>query len=120
MLKPFPFLCLLSVVEADIQPTPAQTRVKILSEALPFIQKFRGKTIVVKYGGAAMKSEALQPSVITDLVLLSCVGMRIVFVHGGGPDINQWLDKPNFLHGLRVTDASTMEIVSKSINILWP
>ncbi|GAA0141615.1 hypothetical protein LIER_35420 [Lithospermum erythrorhizon] len=105
-----------SVVEPDIQSTPAQTRVKILSEALPFIQKFRGKTIVVKYGGAAMKSEALQASVITDLVLLSCVGMRIVFVHGGGPEINQWLDKlglkPNFLNGLRVTDASTMEIVS--------
>ncbi|CAH9070389.1 unnamed protein product [Cuscuta europaea] len=96
--------------------TPAPTRVKILSEALPFIQRFRGKTIVVKYGGAAMKSERLQASVITDLVLLSCVGIRIVFVHGGGPEINQWLGRlgiqPNFLDGLRVTDASTMEIVS--------
>ncbi|XP_009591315.1 uncharacterized protein [Nicotiana tomentosiformis] len=105
-----------SIVAPEIQPFPAATRVKILSEALPFIQKFRGKTIVVKYGGAAMKSEALQASVIADLVLLSCVGMRIVFVHGGGPEINQWLGKmgikPNFLNGLRVTDASTMEIVS--------
>ncbi|XP_055832199.1 acetylglutamate kinase, chloroplastic [Solanum dulcamara] len=105
-----------SVIAPDIQSFPAATRVKILSEALPFIQKFRGKTIVVKYGGAAMKSEALQASVIADLVLLSCVGMRIVFVHGGGPEINQWLGKlgikPNFLNGLRVTDASTMEIVS--------
>ncbi|KAL6986932.1 acetylglutamate kinase [Sarracenia purpurea var. burkii] len=95
---------------------PAQLRVSIYSESLPFIQKFRGKTIVVKYGGAAMKSESLQSSVISDLVLLSCVGLRIVFVHGGGPEINQWLVRlgiqPNFLNGLRVTDASTMEIVS--------
>ncbi|KAL2241217.1 acetylglutamate kinase, chloroplastic [Sesamum indicum] len=102
--------------EIDKDPTSAQNRVKILSEALPFIQKFRGKTIVVKYGGAAMKSEVLQASVIADIVLLSCVGLRIVFVHGGGPEINQWLGRlniqPNFLNGLRVTDASTMEIVS--------
>ncbi|PIN21055.1 Acetylglutamate kinase [Handroanthus impetiginosus] len=63
-----------------------------------------------------MKSEALQASVIADIVLLSCVGLHIVFVHGGGPEINQWLGRlniqPNFLNGLRVTDASTMEIVS--------
>ncbi|XP_074294350.1 uncharacterized protein LOC141622195 [Silene latifolia] len=96
--------------------SPAQSRVDILSESLPYLQKFRGKTIVVKYGGAAMKSESLQASVINDLVLLSCVGIRPVFVHGGGPEINFWLDKiglkPNFLNGLRVTDASTMEIVT--------
>ncbi|KAL9225529.1 hypothetical protein vseg_001438 [Gypsophila vaccaria] len=96
--------------------SPAQTRVDILSESLPYLQKFRGKTIVVKYGGAAMKSESLQASVINDLVLLSCVGIRPIFVHGGGPEINLWLDriglKPNFLNGLRVTDASTMEIVT--------
>ncbi|XP_042503037.1 acetylglutamate kinase-like [Macadamia integrifolia] len=95
--------------------TPAHIRVDILSESLPFIQKFRGKTIVVKYGGAAMKSQTLQASVINDLVLLSCVGLRPVFVHGGGPEINSWLGKlglqPNFLNGLRVTDSSTMEIV---------
>ncbi|XP_023772352.1 acetylglutamate kinase, chloroplastic [Lactuca sativa] len=105
-----------SVLTESLSTTPANARVKILSEALPFIQKFRGKTVVVKYGGAAMKSEALQRSVITDLVLLSCIGLRIVFVHGGGPEINQWLNrlgiKPNFLNGLRVTDESTMEIVS--------
>ncbi|CAA0823748.1 Acetylglutamate kinase- chloroplastic [Striga hermonthica] len=93
-----------------------QTRVEILSEALPYIQKFRGKTIVVKYGGAAMKSESLRASVVADIVLLACVGLRIVLVHGGGPEINQWLTRlgiePNFLDGLRVTDASTMEIVS--------
>nr|XP_043609830.1 acetylglutamate kinase, chloroplastic-like [Erigeron canadensis] len=105
-----------SVLTETLSTAPAKTRVKILSEALPFIQKFRGKTVVVKYGGAAMKSEALQSSVIADLVLLSCIGLRIVFVHGGGPEINQWLNRlgiqPNFLNGLRVTDASTMEIVS--------
>ncbi|XP_068662763.1 acetylglutamate kinase, chloroplastic [Aristolochia californica] len=99
---------------ADTQ-TPGQTRVDILSESLPFIQRFRGKTIVVKYGGAAMKSRTLQTSVINDLVLLACVGLRPVFVHGGGPEINGWLTRlgiqPQFLDGLRVTDASTMEIV---------
>nr|GLL38738.1 acetylglutamate kinase, chloroplastic-like [Ipomoea trifida] len=118
--NPFLNSCLKTSLESIVAPvpfsTPAPTRVKILSEALPFIQKFRGKTVIVKYGGAAMKSEALQASVIADLVLLSCVGLRIVFVHGGGPEINQWLGrlgiKPNFLNGLRVTDASTMEIVS--------
>ncbi|CAI9109024.1 OLC1v1008755C1 [Oldenlandia corymbosa var. corymbosa] len=105
-----------SIVTPESHPVLAQNRVNILSEALPFIQKFRGKTIVVKYGGAAMKSEALQASVISDLVLLSCVGLRIIFVHGGGPEINQLLGrlglKPNFVNGLRVTDAATMEVVS--------
>lgn len=107
-----------SVIAPEItkDSTSAQSRVEILSEALPYIQKFRGKTIVVKYGGAAMTSEALQASVIADIVLLSCVGIRIVFVHGGGPMINEWLGKldikPKFVNGLRVTDASTMEIVS--------
>ncbi|KAG6649497.1 hypothetical protein CIPAW_07G216400 [Carya illinoinensis] len=96
--------------------SPGQFRVDILSEALPFIQKFRGKTIVVKYGGAAMKSQALQASVVNDLVLLSCVGLRPVLVHGGGPEINLWLKRLNieavFRDGLRVTDSETMEIVS--------
>jgi acetylglutamate kinase len=90
-------------------------RVDILAEALPFIQRFQGKTVVVKYGGAAMKDESLKDGVIKDLVLLSCVGMRPVLVHGGGPEINQWLTKlgiqPNFKNGLRVTDAATMEVV---------
>ncbi|CAM8897470.1 unnamed protein product [Rhodiola kirilowii] len=111
--------CIKSVVTntsiEPLTPSQAQTRVDILSESLPFIQKFRGKTIVVKYGGAAMKSEELQASVINDIVLLSVVGLRPVLVHGGGPEINQWLSRlgiePVFLDGLRVTDASTMEIV---------
>nr|GMD58424.1 acetylglutamate kinase, chloroplastic [Ipomoea batatas] len=75
--NPFLNSCLKTSLESIVAPvpfsTPAPTRVKILSEALPFIQKFRGKTVIVKYGGAAMKSEALQASVIADLVLLSCV-----------------------------------------------
>ena len=90
-------------------------RVDILAEALPFIQRFQGKTVVVKYGGAAMKDESLKDGVIKDLVLLSCVGMKCVLVHGGGPEINQWLAKvgiePHFKNGLRVTDAATMEVV---------
>ncbi|PPS00294.1 hypothetical protein GOBAR_AA20366 [Gossypium barbadense] len=93
-----------------------QLRVRILSESLPYIQKFRGKTIVVKYGGAAMKSAELNASVVRDLVLLSCVGLRPVLVHGGGPEINVLLNQLNipaqFRDGLRVTDARTMEVVS--------
>lgn len=82
-------------------------RVRILSEALPYLQQFRGRTIVVKYGGAAMKDPTLKAGVINDLVLLSCVGVKPVLVHGGGPEINAWLEKvnikPNFKNGLRVT-----------------
>lgn len=93
----------------------ALNRVSVLSESLPYIQRFRGKTVVVKYGGAAMKSPQLRESVINDLVLLSCVGLRMVLVHGGGPEINSWLAKinvePKFINGLRVTDGSTMELV---------
>ncbi|XP_065872223.1 acetylglutamate kinase, chloroplastic [Euphorbia lathyris] len=93
-----------------------RSRVDILSESLPYIQKFRGKTIVVKYGGAAMKIPELKASVVSDLVLLSCVGLRPVLVHGGGPEINNWLQQlniePAFHEGLRITDAKTMEIVS--------
>ncbi|KAG0629267.1 hypothetical protein M758_1G090000 [Ceratodon purpureus] len=94
---------------------PGKERVDILAEALPFIQRFQGKTVVVKYGGAAMKDASLKDGVIKDLVLLSCVGLKCVLVHGGGPEINQWLAKvgikPHFKHGLRVTDAATMEVV---------
>ena len=90
-------------------------RVQVLSEALPYIQQFAGRTIVVKYGGAAMKDGRLKEKVIRDIVLLSCVGMRPVVVHGGGPEINIWLEKlgiePQFKDGLRVTDAATMEVV---------
>ncbi len=91
------------------------TRVRVLSEALPYIQKFAGRTVVVKYGGAAMKDSSLKDRVIRDLVFMSCVGIRPVLVHGGGPEINSWLEKlniePQFKDGLRVTDAATMDVV---------
>ena len=68
-------------------------RVSVLAEALPYLQRFAGQTIVVKYGGAAMTDEGLKDRVIRDLVLLSTVGIRPILVHGGGPEINQWLAK---------------------------
>jgi acetylglutamate kinase len=91
------------------------TRVRILSEALPYIQQFAGRKIVVKYGGAAMKDGSLKDKVIRDVVFLACVGLRPIVVHGGGPEINTWLEKlniePQFRDGLRVTDAATMDVV---------
>ena len=91
------------------------TRVRVLSEALPYIQKFTNRTVVIKYGGAAMKDGRLKAGVIRDIVFLSCVGVRPVVVHGGGPEINIWLDKldiePQFKDGLRVTNADTMDVV---------
>jgi acetylglutamate kinase len=91
------------------------TRVRVLSEALPYIQQFAGRTVVVKYGGAAMKDITLKDKVIRDVVFLACVGLRPVVVHGGGPEINSWLEKlgiePQFKNGLRVTDAATMDVV---------
>lgn len=99
----------------DLIQEAAAARVQILSEALPYIQQLAGKTVVVKYGGAAMKDGGLKDKVIRDIVLMSCVGIRPVVVHGGGPEINTWLDKlgiePQFKNGLRVTDAPTMDVV---------
>lgn len=93
----------------------AATRVRVLSEALPYIQKFANRTIVIKYGGAAMKDSSLKAKVINDIVFLSCIGVRPVVVHGGGPEINIWLQKLKieslFKDGLRVTDAATMDVV---------
>ncbi|CAG9467544.1 unnamed protein product [Pedinophyceae sp. YPF-701] len=93
----------------------AKQRVEVLSEALPYLQQFAGKTVVIKYGGAAMKDASLKAGVVSDIVLLSLVGINPVLVHGGGPAINSWLGKvgiePNFKNGLRVTDAATMEVV---------
>lgn len=87
----------------------------ILAQALPYIQKYRGKTIVVKYGGAAMVNESLRAAVAEDLVLMSCVGIRTVLVHGGGPEIDAMLRRlgkePVFIGGLRYTDEETMEVV---------
>ena len=90
-------------------------RVSVLSEALPYIQRFANKRIVIKYGGSAMVDKTLQNAVFRDLALLSYVGVQIVVVHGGGPEINQWLEKlgikPVFLDGLRITDTETMDVV---------
>ena len=86
-----------------------------LVEALPYIQKFTGKTIVVKYGGNAMISEELRKAVMSDIILLSLVGIRVVVVHGGGPEISDMLKRLNhstrFVDGLRYTDETTMEVV---------
>lgn len=93
----------------------ALVRVQVLSEALPYIQRFAGRTLVIKYGGAAMADAALRQAVFRDVTLLACVGMQPVIVHGGGPEINHWLAKlrirPAFRDGLRVTDAQTMDVV---------
>lgn len=90
-------------------------RVSVLSEALPYIQRFANKRIVIKYGGSAMADKTLQNAVFRDLALLSSVGVQIVVVHGGGPEINHWLEKlgikPVFLDGLRITDTETMDVV---------
>ena len=90
-------------------------KAKILSEALPYIKKFYGKTIVIKYGGNAMIDENLKHSFARDVVLLKLVGMNPVIVHGGGPQINKSLDKigkkGKFYNGMRVTDKETMSVV---------
>jgi len=94
-------------------------RAAILSEALPNIQRYSGKTVVVKYGGAAMESDELRAAVISDIVLLSYVGLRVVVVHGGGKEINAMLDmigkEPKFVGGLRYTDRDTMDIVQMTL-----
>ena len=90
-------------------------RVEILSQALPYIQKFHGKIFVIKYGGAAMSDNDLKTETVKDFVLLSCVGIKLIIVHGGGPEINLMSKRLNlpvkFVDGLRVTDKETMEIV---------
>ncbi|MCL2066175.1 MAG: acetylglutamate kinase [Treponema sp.] len=90
-------------------------RAEILIHALPYIKRFYNKTIVVKYGGNAMISEQLKMAVIQDIILMSCVGIRTVLVHGGGPEIDAMLKKTGkesrFVDGLRYTDEETMEIV---------
>ena len=90
-------------------------KAKILSEALPYIKKFSGKTIVIKYGGNAMIDENLKRSFAKDVVLLKLVGMNPVIVHGGGPQINENLDKigkkGEFYNGMRITDEETMSVV---------
>ena len=92
-------------------------RAKVLAEALPYIQKYYGKTVVVKYGGNAMISDELRQAVISDIILLHLVGIRVVVVHGGGPEITEMLTKigkeSKFVDGLRYTDEETMDIVQQ-------
>ena len=89
-------------------------KAKVLIEALPYIQRFNRKIIVVKYGGSAMVDENLKKSVISDVTLLKLVGFKPIIVHGGGKEISKWVGKvgkePEFINGLRVTDEETMEI----------
>ena len=90
-------------------------RARILVHALPYIQRYAGKILVVKYGGSAMLNEQLKDSVMRDIVLLSLIGVRVVLVHGGGPEITRLLNKmgkeSQFVDGLRVTDKETAEVV---------
>ena len=92
-------------------------RAQVLAEALPYIQKYNGKTVVVKYGGNAMISDELRQAVISDIILLHLVGVRVVVVHGGGPEITEMLKKigkeSQFVDGLRYTDQETMDIVQQ-------
>lgn len=92
-------------------------RAAALAEALPYIQKYNGKTVVVKYGGNAMISEELRTTVISDIILLHLVGIRVMMVHGGGPDIGSMLKQlgkeSKFVDGLRYTDKETMDVVQQ-------
>ena len=92
-------------------------RAQVLAEAMPYIQKYSGTTIVVKYGGNAMISEELREAVISDLILLSLVGVHVVVVHGGGPEISEMLKRlgheSKFVDGLRYTDEAAMDIVQQ-------
>ncbi len=95
-------------------------KAEVLIEALPYIQRFNRKIIVVKYGGSAMVDEELKKNVIKDVVLLKLVGFKPIIVHGGGKEISRWVGKvgmePRFVNGLRVTDEDTMEVAEMVLN----
>ena len=95
-------------------------KANVLIEALPYIQRFHGKTIVVKYGGSAMVDHELKKNVIRDVALLKLVGFRPIIVHGGGKEITRWINKigleTQFVNGLRVTDKATMEVAEMVLN----
>ena len=90
-------------------------RAEVLTQALPYIKRYTGKTVVVKYGGNAMINETLKQQVMEDIVLLWLIGVKIVLIHGGGPEISELMKKVGkesvFVDGLRVTDKESMEIV---------
>lgn len=98
-------------------PFSYSDRAQVLIEALPYIQDYTGKTVVVKYGGNAMISQELRTAVISDIILLSLVGIRVVVVHGGGPEISAMLKRlgkeSKFVDGLRYTDQETMDVVQQ-------
>ena len=98
---------------------PSADRAQVLVQALPYIDRYHGKSVVVKYGGNAMINEKLQQQVMEDLVLLRLVGVQVVLVHGGGPEISAVMKKmgkePVFVEGLRVTDKETMDIVQMAL-----
>ena len=99
----------------NLSAIPAKDQAEVLAKALPYIRKFHGKTMVIKYGGNAMTDPALQAAFAADVVLLKLVGINPVVVHGGGPQIESLLKrlgkKGEFVHGMRVTDAETMQVV---------
>ena len=98
----------------ELEMQKIMQKAEVLIEALPYIQQFNRKVIVVKYGGSAMSDEELQRNVIKDVTLLKLVGFKPIIVHGGGKAISRWVDKigkePEFINGLRVTDEETMEV----------
>ena len=98
-----------------MEPISNQIRAQVLVDALPYIQKYNDKIVVVKYGGNAMTNEKLKQAVMNDIVLLSLVGVKVVLVHGGGPEISEMLKKlqieSRFIGGLRYTDQDTVDVV---------
>ena len=98
-----------------MNPISNNVRAQVLIDALPYIQKYNNKIVVVKYGGNAMTNKELKDAVMTDIVLLSLVGVKVVLVHGGGPEISDMLKKLNiesrFVNGLRYTDEATVDVV---------
>ena len=102
-------------VNPDMNQFTNSQRAQVLTQALPYIRQYNGKIVVVKYGGNAMVSEELREQVMEDIVLLWLVGVRVVLVHGGGPEISDMMSrlgkKPEFVDGLRVTDQETVDIV---------
>ena len=98
-----------------MEKTSNSQKAQILVEALPYIQKYYGQKVVIKFGGSAMKDEEIKKTVMQDIVLLSQVGVKVILVHGGGPEINVMLDKlgikSEFIDGFRKTDKATMDVV---------
>ncbi|SEO35428.1 acetylglutamate kinase [Nitrosovibrio sp. Nv6] len=106
----------------SLSRSSAKDKAKILAEALPYIQRFHGKTIIIKYGGNAMVEENLKQGFARDVALLKLVGMNPVIVHGGGPQINDMLKRVGkqgaFIQGMRVTDAETMDVVEMVLGLI--